>query len=247
MERTGHEDGLLCRQGQSQDLGLDVDDEGKALTEEAKAEKAASEAKAEKAAASTDEASAEDAADTDEAPADAAAAEASAEDGEGSADRDGEEVYYGTNTHWSVRGNALVGLAFLLPIVLGLSFGILEFSVLIFDFHRANEATRRIARQAAIIAPLVDQATLSNNGSATCTGTACKGLAALTEVAKSVFPKIGPENVAITYSLTDIGRWTVLVGGESQRGRGAGVDHELARPQPGDGGRGRQRAPPCTA
>ncbi len=77
---------------ESQDLGLDVDDEGKALTEEAKAEKAASEASAEKAAASTDEAPAEDAADTDEAPADAAAAEASTEDGEGSADRDGESA-----------------------------------------------------------------------------------------------------------------------------------------------------------
>ena len=77
---------------ESQDLGLDVDDEGKALTEEAKAEKAASEASAEKAAASTDEAPAEDAADTDEAPADAPAAEASAEDGEGSADGDGESA-----------------------------------------------------------------------------------------------------------------------------------------------------------
>ena len=104
------------------------------------------------------------------------------------------------------RGSALVGFAFVLPILLGISFGILEFSVLAFDFHRANEATRRIARQAAIIAPLVDQATLTNNGSATCTGTACTGLAALTEVADSVFPEIGPENVAITYSLTDIGK-----------------------------------------
>jgi hypothetical protein len=104
------------------------------------------------------------------------------------------------------RGNALVGLAFLLPIVLGLSFGILEFSVLIFDFHRANEATRRIARQAAIVAPLVNQATLTKNGSATCsTATGCTGLVALTEVAQSVFPKIGPENVVITYSLTRIG------------------------------------------
>ena len=103
------------------------------------------------------------------------------------------------------RGNALVGLAFLLPIMLGLSFGILEFSVLIFDFHRANEATRRIARQAAMVAPLVDQATLINNGSATCTGTGCANLAELTAVAKSAFPKIAPENVAITYSLTDIG------------------------------------------
>lgn len=103
------------------------------------------------------------------------------------------------------RGNALVGLAFLLPIVLGLSFGILEFSVLIFDFHRANEATRRIARQAAMVEPLVDQTTLINNGSATCTGTGCANLAALTAVAKSAFPRIGPENVAITYSLTEIG------------------------------------------
>ncbi len=103
------------------------------------------------------------------------------------------------------RGNALVGLAFLLPIVLGISFGILEFSVLIFDFHRANEATRRIARQASIVEPLVDQDTLTNNGSATCTGTGCPNLAELTAVAKSVFPKLNPENVAITYSLTEIG------------------------------------------
>ena len=104
------------------------------------------------------------------------------------------------------RGNALVEFAFLLPILLGISFGILEFSMLVFDFHLANEATRRIARQAAMIAPLVDEATLTNNGSATCTGATCKNLDKLTAVAKSVFPKIGPENVAITYSRTDIGK-----------------------------------------
>ena len=107
-------------------------------------------------------------------------------------------------------GNALIGFALLLPVLLGFCFGILEFSLLAFDFHRANEATRRIARQATMIQPLVSETTLNNNGTTTCTGAGCDGLAELTAAANAIHSatilrEITPDNVAIIYSVTDIG------------------------------------------
>ncbi len=76
---------------ESQDLGLDVDDEGKALTEEAKAEKAAAEA------AATAEATAEEAADTSETPEaastdEAAVDEAAVDEAEAVPEAEGEEA-----------------------------------------------------------------------------------------------------------------------------------------------------------
>ena len=71
---------------ESQDLGLDVDDEGKALTEEAKAEKAAAEA------AATAEATAEEAADTSETPEAASTDEAAVDEAEAVPEPEGEEA-----------------------------------------------------------------------------------------------------------------------------------------------------------
>ncbi len=71
---------------ESQDLGLDVDDEGKALTEEAKAEKAAAEA------AATAEATAEEAADTSETPEAASTDEAAVDEAEAVPEAEGEEA-----------------------------------------------------------------------------------------------------------------------------------------------------------
>jgi Flp pilus assembly protein TadG len=102
-------------------------------------------------------------------------------------------------------GNTLVGFALLSPVLLSLTLGIVEFSLLAFDFHRANEATRRIARAAAMTAPLVSETTLTSNGTAQCSGAGCAGLDALTDGADDIFPDITVSNVQVTYSLTGIG------------------------------------------
>lgn len=102
-------------------------------------------------------------------------------------------------------GNSLVGFALLLPALLGFSFAILEFSLVAFDFHRANEATRRIARAATMLPPLVDQNTLTSATTAQCTGSSCTGLAALTAEAQQIYPNITVDNVEITYTMTTVG------------------------------------------
>ncbi len=48
------------------------------------------------------------------------------------------------------RGEAIVGFAFVLPVLVLLSLAIFEFSLVMFDFHRAGEATRRAVRSVAI-------------------------------------------------------------------------------------------------
>ena len=73
----------------------------------------------------------------------------------------------------NTEGNSLIGFALLLPALLGFSFAILEFSLVAFDFHRANEATRRIARAATMLPPLVDQDTLTSAQTVQCSGSSC--------------------------------------------------------------------------
>ncbi len=102
-------------------------------------------------------------------------------------------------------GNSLIGFAMLLPALLGFSFGILEFSLVAFDFHRANEATRRIARAATMLPPLVNQNTLTTGQTAQCTGSGCTGLAALTADAQQIYPTLTVDNVQITYTMTTVG------------------------------------------
>ena len=103
------------------------------------------------------------------------------------------------------EGNSVIGFALVLPALLGFSFAILEFSLVAFDFHRANEATRRIARAATMIAPLVNQNTLTTAQTAQCTGSSCTGLDALTADAQQIFPNITVDNVQITYTMTTVG------------------------------------------
>lgn len=100
---------------------------------------------------------------------------------------------------------------------MAISFGILEFTLLMFEFHRATEATRRGARLAAISAPVTDISALGAGASVTCTLTAgavsCSNGAATSTAAfdnvlkhmQAIFPAVAGENLHITYSNSGIG------------------------------------------
>ncbi len=116
----------------------------------------------------------------------------------------------------STGGTAAIEFAFILPIVLLLTVGLLEFAIVLFDYHRAGEATRRAIRQALINPPI---ATLDNiattdivcDGGETivCTGgtvesTANTTLNTIIGVMQAIFPDIQKANVRITYSASGL-------------------------------------------
>ncbi|MDP6428982.1 MAG: TadE/TadG family type IV pilus assembly protein [Rhodospirillales bacterium] len=115
------------------------------------------------------------------------------------------------------RGESLIGFAFVLPLLLLVSLGALEFTLVGFDFHRAGEATRRAARIAVIQDAVIDAADFSIGETATCTGTGtgvnCTGagigsaatFTAIVADMQSVFPSIAADNVQLVYSDSGLG------------------------------------------
>ncbi len=117
------------------------------------------------------------------------------------------------------RGEAIISFAFILPLLLGLSFAILEFTLIAFDYHRAGEATRRAARFATIIEPVGDLSSFDDGvgppvtcsaagGSLSCGSEDVASQDAFDRVVaymRAILPAIGVENVEITYSLSGIG------------------------------------------
>lgn len=113
-------------------------------------------------------------------------------------------------------GNALIGFAFILPLLLALCFGIVDFSLVLLDFHRASEATRRGARSALIADPIASLAALPAGGTVLCRGGAgvtCTGGAlvnadgfdtVLAEM-RGIMPGVGPENLEVEYRWSGIG------------------------------------------
>ncbi|MFQ5534981.1 MAG: TadE/TadG family type IV pilus assembly protein [Sphingomonadales bacterium] len=115
-------------------------------------------------------------------------------------------------------GATAVEFAIIAPVVLLLSAGIMEFTILMFDYHRAGEAARRGARiasfQTAIgrLDNLADGATVtcsaSGGGGVTCTNgpvvvdqTFFTILAAMREI----MPEIEGENLTVSYAPSGIG------------------------------------------
>lgn len=120
------------------------------------------------------------------------------------------------------RGAVAIEFAFLFPIALVFTFGLIEFSLILFDFHRLSEATRRGAR-AAIIQPAVAALTgmtPTSNTIITCTGTGSTpgnyGVTCSTTVAdaaafqtivtdmQGIKPDLTGSNVSITYTATGV-------------------------------------------
>lgn len=109
------------------------------------------------------------------------------------------------------------GIAF--PILILLSFGLLEFSLVVFDYQRAAEATRAGVRFTIINPPIAKTATILEGSTIKCyntTGTVqCEGgspddeanarWANLMAEMTGIYPTLKDENVIVTYSGTDVG------------------------------------------
>lgn len=113
-------------------------------------------------------------------------------------------------------GSAAVAFALLLPLLLGISLGIVEVAGLVLDYHRAGEATRRAARAAVIGQPVASLAALAAGGTVACTGGAsvtCTGgavtnaaaFAAILAEMQAIHPGITGERVTIEYRSSGIG------------------------------------------
>ncbi len=115
------------------------------------------------------------------------------------------------------RGEAIVGFAFVLPVLVLLSLAIFEFGLVMFDFHRAGEATRRAVRLVAISNPVADVSGFSAGSTIQCTssggGVSCSGSAtadagvfdSMIADMQQILPAIAPQNVEIEYTDSGVG------------------------------------------
>ena len=115
------------------------------------------------------------------------------------------------------RGGATaVEFALILMALIMLSLGILEFTLLMFDFLRADEATRRGARLAAISEPVGNLDNLASadvrctwsGGAASCVGGVVANPATFDRVVaamRQVYPDLTAGNVQITYRASGVG------------------------------------------
>lgn len=115
------------------------------------------------------------------------------------------------------QGSAIVNFALILPLLMAFSFATLEFTLLMFDFHRASEATRRGARMAMVGDPIASLDTIADGGEIVCGSSGgsldCSGGAvvssgtfdALVDGMRNVFPAIDAGDVEVAYSYSGIG------------------------------------------
>ena len=114
-------------------------------------------------------------------------------------------------------GEAAVGFAFVMPALVLICLSILEFSLVVFDYHRASEATRRGVRTVALSLPIMEVSGLASGGTVSCTssggGVSCTGAAAVqpavfdTMVAEmqAIQPDIQAANVVVEYADVGLG------------------------------------------
>ncbi len=115
-------------------------------------------------------------------------------------------------------GNALLEFGLVLPTLLIVTLGAIEFTITMFDYHRLGEAARRGARQAIITAPVAKLETLQAVGTITCTNisviscgsatkhaTAAANFAAVLTAIQEIAPAVAATNLTITYSWSGIG------------------------------------------
>lgn len=118
-------------------------------------------------------------------------------------------------------GAYLIEFALVLPVLILLSFGLLEFSLVTFEYQRITEATRRGARRAIVqVVTIPNTAALLAGTKIVCTGygvnsIGCVGasvnvdaqtnFALLLAEMQEIFPPIRASNVVLTYEATDLG------------------------------------------
>ena len=114
-------------------------------------------------------------------------------------------------------GATMVEFAFLIPVMLAFSFGIIDLTLFLFDYHRAGEATRQGTRTATIVPSIIDVDDLNPGDKATCTssaGAVTCGVYATPDSAsfanvvarmQVIQPDVAEDNVVINYTLSDVG------------------------------------------
>jgi hypothetical protein len=147
------------------------------------------------------------------------------------------------------EGGALVEFGLILPALLLVSFGAIEFTITMFDYHRLGEAARRGARQAIISAPVAKLETLQAAGTITCTKksslscgsatmqtSASANFNAILSAVQEIAPGVAAANVTISYSRRE--RDDLLQLERHRRSQHAGRDQARR-----DGGARRRDAP----
>jgi len=116
-------------------------------------------------------------------------------------------------------GAFIIEFGITFPVLILLSFGLLEFSLVVFDYQRAAEATRRGVRLAIIQEPIPNTANLLQDAVISCTapsGTvSCTGgspganadalFAALLSEMQKAYPTLTSANIVVTFSGTNVG------------------------------------------
>lgn len=114
-------------------------------------------------------------------------------------------------------GATAVEFALIAPIVFALTFAIIEFGLILFEYHTVGEAARFGTREILIANPLADLSNL-NNSDSTCTGTSdtqvtCTSgnssdanatFAAIVSRMQAKAPKLKGTNLTITYSDSEV-------------------------------------------
>ncbi len=117
-------------------------------------------------------------------------------------------------------GAVAIEFAFIVPALILFTVGILEFGLLLFDYHRASEATRRASRLALIQEPIATLDTLRTtnlainctavaSGTVSCTANTDNGdsktnFLAMIAAMQAVFSDIGNTNVQVSYVASGI-------------------------------------------
>ena len=125
------------------------------------------------------------------------------------------------NRAWRIAGDrsgtTAVAMAVALPVLLAVAMAAVEFSLVVLDYHRAGEATRRGARLAAILPPVANLDSLKTggtvtcgavNGAASCTGGGIAAAGTLDDMLSEMtaaLPTINPAEVKLTYSASGLG------------------------------------------
>ena len=116
-------------------------------------------------------------------------------------------------------GAFIIEFAIAFPVLILLSFGLLEFSLVVFDYQRAAESTRRGIRTTILSYTIPNTATLLegsvitcrlSNNVVSCTGGSPSEFAAdqfniLLAEMREVYPTLTEDNVIVTYEGTDVG------------------------------------------
>ncbi|SCA55721.1 exported hypothetical protein [Candidatus Terasakiella magnetica] len=119
------------------------------------------------------------------------------------------------------KGVVLPSLGLFLPLLMLMSFAAIEVSLIVFEWHRTGEATRRAARYMAIEEPVADLSSFVRGSSVVCQGSSAGGvncssgaganISAYGEMVaqmQAIQPAIQSEHISITYSDSGLGEAT---------------------------------------